>query len=301
MGRFDLTRSSRRKQPVNGGNGQMVLKIRILLAITLLTFSFNADAAPQGIPSCYAANPALGLPAGKPTREVFVLADQTTVLDADLRQAVKGAVGGLLTPGTEFSVLRFSAFAQGRYMSAAQEGVLEAPISEQQRFHANSRILPIFDKCLHGQMAFGRRVALAAIDQSFAESSQELQHSDVLASIRDLSMRVKSSPARDKIVIIASDMLENSSISSFYYRKTVRRIVPADEMRKAISNNLIGNFAGARVYIVGAGLLPNANGIQPYRDPLAIGALREFWSTYFARSNARLIEMGTPALLRPVQ
>jgi hypothetical protein len=125
-------------------------------------------------------------------------------------------------------------------------------------------------------------------------------------SLKELSSRIRQSTAREKIVFLVSDMLENSGISSFYASKNVRAIEPAVELKKAQEAQVVGDFGGARVFVLGAGLVQgNAGGknkdIGVYRNPKAMSALRQFWDTYFEASHAVLAEFGAPALLSPVK
>jgi hypothetical protein len=132
-------------------------------------------------------------------------------------------------------------------------------------------------------------------------ATNDLSKSDILAALKDISDKVRASPASDKVVLLASDMLENSSVSSFYSHNAVRRIDPKAEMMKATAAGLIGDFGGARVYVIGAGLLAgDAKVKNAYRDPQTMSALKEFWTLYFQKSNASIGEFGAPALLGAV-
>ena len=95
------------------------------------------------------------------------------------------------------------------------------------------------------------------------------------------------------------------SRTSFYTHNAVRHIYPAVELKKAQENNLFGDFGSARIYLLGPGVIqPAANGSTAerngYRDPMTLMDLKQFWSGYFARSNAPLVEFGAPALLEPL-
>lgn len=79
---------------------------------------------------------------------------------------------------------------------------------------------------MQSQTKYGLKVAATALNKALAGSSSDLAKSDVLAGLKDLSSRVKKSEAKNKVVILASDMLENSSITSFYAKQAVRLIDP---------------------------------------------------------------------------
>ncbi|MHB1301062.1 MAG: hypothetical protein ACYCY8_09385 [Burkholderiales bacterium] len=65
--------------------------------------------------------------------------------------------------------------------------------------------------------------------------------------MKTVSSAVSKDPAKQKVVFVVTDSLENSSVTSFYVRHGVRRIDPTKEMEKAESNHVIGNFGGASV------------------------------------------------------
>ena len=257
------------------------------------------------IPSCYAANK-LQIASPLPQTELFVIIDETTPLDPKLQDAVRENVGRILKPGSAYVVAGFSAFSQGRYLEVLSAGTLEGPIEESVRDDISVKRLRTFDECMSGQLSFGRKAAAAAINKALASSTSALAKSDILGSLKELSERVRQSQAASKIVFLVSDMLENSSISSFYASNNVRLIDPAAEMKKARDAHFIGDFGGARVFVLGGALITeNLNGKAQantaYRNPKAVDQLHQFWDSYFEASHAKLAEFGAPALVSPVQ
>ncbi len=279
-------------------------KLSIALLPALLCGGVQAGVA-NDVPSCYAASK-IGLQAPIAETELFVIVDQTTPLDSNLQDSVRENVGRLVKPGSAFVVASFSSFGQGRYLEVLTAGTLEAPVAEKARDDIGVRIMQTFDACMKGQADFGRRTAAGALNKALAGSSPDFAKSDVMASLKELSSRVRQSKARNKIVFVVSDMLENSAISSFYSNRNVRNLDLAAELKKAESGQQIGDFGGARVFVLGAGLVQeNGGGANRnsgiYRDPKTMASLRQFWSEYFTRSNAKLVEFGAPALLVPIQ
>jgi len=275
-----------------------------LLVATVLSPVAQAGIA-NDIPSCYAANKLkVALPVSQ--TEVFVLIDQTTLLDAALQDAVRENAGRLVKAGSAFVIASFSAFAQGRYLEVLSAGTLEGQIDAKLRDDISVKVLRNFDACMSSQAAFGRKSAAAALNKALAGTRPEFAKSDVMGSLKELSSRVRQSTARERIVFVVSDMLENSGISSFYANKNVRAIDPAAELKKAQDAQVVGDFGGARVFVLGAGLIQEAAGGKSkesgiYRDPKTIGVLRQFWEQYFEASHAKLTEFGAPALLSPVK
>jgi hypothetical protein len=136
-------------------------------------------------------------------------------------------------------------------------------------------------------------------------SSSSLNQSDIMMALKTVSAAFSQEKAAHKVVFVVTDGLENSSVASFYAHDAVRRVDPNVELKKAESNNLFGDFGGAKVLVVGAGVMaPLSVGSTAvrdgYRDPRTLMSLNQFWTGYFSHSNATLVEFGEPALLEPL-
>ncbi|MYN02440.1 hypothetical protein GTP41_10045 [Pseudoduganella sp. DS3] len=272
-----------------------------LLAAPLLFSSSVMAAQLDAIRSCHEKP----LPAPRaPETELIVAIDQTTPLSPSLKQMVADNVKAYLQPGHAFSIAVFSAYTQGRYTEVLASGRIEAALPKAVRDDISKPVLNKFEQCLGRQPAQAMQVAGTALRSAFAESSGSIAKSDVLASLKAVSALAAESRAPQKIVLIVSDMLENSSVGNFYAEqgKSVRKIDAGKELRSVEDNKLLGNFGGAKVYVIGAGLLSvDAANAKSYRDPKTMQALAEFWSAYMQKSHAELVEFGQPALLRPMR
>lgn len=255
----------------------------------------------NNVPSCYAANK-MDAPDGTDTA-IFVLIDQTTPLNDQLHnQAEKNAYGYLMKHGGQFVVAAFSSFEQDHYMSILGAGVDEKPVPEGDRMSISVPKLQKLDACLKKQKAYAGKMAVSLMDKAITGASDQLGKSDILASLKEFSAVVRHSKAAHKVVFVVSDMLENSSISSFYASNSVRQVNPEAELKKAVDNGMIGDFGGAVIYVMGAGIVSEAgakNGI--YRDPKTLHALSAFWKSYFDKSQASVAEFGMPAMLRTIE
>jgi hypothetical protein len=255
----------------------------------------------DAIPGCY--DKRLPPRSGTINTEIFVMIDQTTPLDLELRQSVADNLKPFLGPNNGFSVSTFSAYTQGHYTQVLVSGKLDPLLDVAQRNDISKPLLAKFDQCMAAQPRMATQLAGAALRSAFEGTSGEIARSDVIASIKAISSRVKSSPAKNRVVLLVSDMLENSSISSFYADKgqSVRKIEPEKEMKLVNDNQLLADFGDAKIYVIGAGLLSDdASKAKRYRDPKTMQALFSFWKMYFSKSNAQLIEFGQPALLNPI-
>lgn len=257
-----------------------------------------AAAPVNQIPSCYAVNP-VQLPTPKPAKHLFILIDQTTPLDANLQSSLATITRSLVKPGTAFSIYSFSAYSQGRYLDLKAMGMLETSIPKNARGSIGVKVLKNFDKCMAGQYKYGLNLALKAEGAAVQHSATDLLKSDVISTLSEVSRQVKASNAPSKTILIVSDMLENSSVSSFYSKNATRRIDPEKELAIVAQNNMFGDFGEAAIYVMGAGLVQETD--KPvYRDPKTMQALKHFWESYFKKSNGKLIEFGAPGLIGDV-
>lgn len=268
----------------------------------LATLSGAAAAPVNQIPSCYAAGK-LDVKPAPAQRAFFIVLDETVVLDDALKRSLWELVKPVIGPGTDVSVYRFSAYSQGKYLDVVASGLLETPLPAKARDDISVPKLKTFDACMTGQAQFGLNLARNAIGKVLADSTFDLAKSDIDGSLFALAKVVKDSKAPVRTVLLVSDMLENSTVSSFYQNKGVRNVDPAAELKKVDSAKLFGDFGGANVYVMGAGLIqavPGARNAQ-YRDTKTMSSLQQFWTGYFERSNAKLEAFGTPALLTVIK
>lgn len=271
------------------------------LALALALAAPHCVAVENVVPTCYQGK--LGAEPAPAATELFVLVDQTTVFDTNLQQQVANSVRPFMAADNAFSVTIFSAFSQGRYARVLTSGTIEPTIAPARRDDISKPLLNKFDACTKRQPQQATQAVGAALRTAFGGASADLARSDVLASFKSISTRIKNSTAQRKVVVIASDMLENSSVTAFYGSggNSVRQIDPAKELGIVDANALLGDFGGAEIYVIGAGLLSgDAARTNKYRDPKTMRALTGFWGAYFDKSNGKVVEIGQPALLNPV-
>jgi len=250
------------------------------------------------IPSCYAwAN----LDAQQPApsgRELVVIIDQTVYLNDALQRTAWGHIVRTLRPGDAVRLYQFSAFLEDHYLRLPFVGRLEAPLASKARNRIGANSLKQLDACLAQQVTFFQENFGKQFAASFAAPDTNIARSDILASLQkiasDLTAHTEGSAVvTDRIILLVSDMLENSSLTSFYRAGRVRDIDPTAEMKKAQS--LVADFDGARVYVHGAGLV-GGKAAGSYRAGDTLRKLEQFWREYLTQSNARLQAFGTPEL-----
>lgn len=284
-----------------------MLKHKLLSAIAalILTASFAAHAGlTNDVPSCYVANH-YKFTSAPYTKLAYILVDQTVMLNAELKQEALDNASRLMGLGTKFIVAEFSAFSQDRYLSVLNTGVIESPMTQSEHDNVPVHSLAAFDSCMKGQAGYSVNMVSKAVVSAMSGATDTLAQSDIMMALKTISDVVAKDTAKQKVVFIVTDGLENSSITSFYSKNGVRLIDPKQEIGKAVENHLVGNFGGASIYVLGAGVMPPPkDGTKAeragYRDPKTLDRLSSFWKAYFEQSNAKLLEFGMPALVSPV-
>jgi len=256
------------------------------------------------VPSCYGAFHLAAAPQ-QPTRVVYVLIDQTVLLDPSLQQSVLDNVDRTIQPGAKFVIAEFSAFAQSHYLKVLHTGYVEQPLPNDAYNALPITKAPRIKACFGQQLAFARKMAASATRQAMVESSSTLDASEIMGALEELGPAVRSDAAPDKVLFLVSDGLENSRTTSFYAHNGVRDISPAVELAKARTNGMFADLGGAKTYVLGGAVMPPArDGTQAqrdgYRDSKTIHDLRAFWQGYFESSHAHLVEFGAPSLVTPV-
>lgn len=256
------------------------------------------------VPSCYGAFHLKAAPQ-PPERLVYVLIDQTVLLDPNLQQSVLDNLDRMIEPGSKFVIAEFSAFSQGHYLDVLHTGVVEQPLPDDAYGSIPITKAPQIKACFGQQLAFARKMAATTAKQVMQTSTSSLNESEIMGAIGEVGPAIRADQATSKVLFLVSDGLENSRVASFYAHNTVRDINPAAELGKAKSSQMFADLGGSKVYVLGGAVMPPATvGTRAerdgYRDVKTIHDLKAFWQGYFDASHAQLVEFGAPALVTAV-
>ncbi|WP_249673128.1 hypothetical protein [Pseudomonas abieticivorans] len=275
---------------------------RALLACTPLLFGAPLLLAAErnDLPSCYDF---AKLPQYRPApsgRELVIIVDETVQLPKDLKDSTYSHALRYVKPGDSVRLYQFSAYLPGNYMKLMYAGQLEGKLDDKVRDDIGMNSLRQLDGCLAKQVDFFRKGLGQKLVESFAKPGEDIAKSEIFFSLKQIGEDIAQRPAPDKVVLLVSDMLENSDFGSFYANNQIRAIDPAAELKKVEQKNLFAHLGGAKVYVMAAGLVPNAvkNG---YRSGSTVQKLETFWRDYLARSDAQLVSFGAPSLTVDLQ
>lgn len=266
-----------------------------MLAGAILSGSLLQAAERNDLPSCYDyAKLSHSRPAGS-GRELVIIVDKTVQLPKELQTSAYNHALRYLKPGDSVRLYQFSAYLAGNYMALMYSGQLEGALEEDARGDIGMNSLRQLDACLIKQRTFLQKALGMKFVESFAQPGQDIAKSEIFFSLKQIGEDISKRPAEQKVVLLISDMLENSAASSFYSNNQMRGIDPAAEMKKVEQHQLFADLGGARVYVMGAGLVPGTSK-NGYRAGTTVQKLEAFWRDYLARSHANLISFGAPSL-----
>jgi hypothetical protein len=274
---------------------------KTLATLMLVALSLNTAAQTErdDIISCYDY---ADLTEQKPvsySRDVVVMVDQTVNLDTNLKKTVHMQVEQLLGSGDRIRIVPFSANAQGRYTDVIFDGTFDTVLSGDQRDDMNRIKLNKFDSCIDKQKGGAIRLVHGKLKESFHDSKQTYPKTELVGSLLTVSHTLFADVAEGrKILILVSDMLENSDISSFYASGKVRKIDEDVELVKYTPLIPDEALSSVDVFVIGGGYLM---GGKAYSSQAALNSLQGFWEKVVAKAGGNLSAFGTPQLLGDIK
>lgn len=232
-------------------------------------------------------------------RELIVVIDGTFDPDVELKKMVHDKVQSYIRPNDKISVISFSSYIGEAYTKLRFSGIIEAGVPDGKRNSISKKVLRQIDDCLQGQINFARKSIDDAIKSGFKPAGVEVPKSEIVGNLSRVlkSLLIPSSEAAaPKTVLLVSDMLENSDITTFYKSNAVKPINVQSEIEKVKSGGYTTNWYGANVYIMGAGWV-HKKYRSGFRGSDIMASLESFWEEYFKLSNATIVEFGQPVLM----
>jgi len=218
-----------------------------LLLLSLLTLS-SLLFARNDVPSCYDALD-LNNPNPSIEKELFILVDQTTPLDKNIMIYTYKNMMKYIKNGYAVTIASFSANSNGKYTDVAYSGKLENLLENNAKHDIAKKALRKYEGCMNGQYKYAKKKATKALVTTLKGANKNLPHSDIVKSLDDIATHIiKPSLAKKKVVLLVSDMIEHSSVTTFYSKGSLKKINVKKEIEKVNKSNYMANFDGAKVY-----------------------------------------------------
>jgi hypothetical protein len=268
---------------------------KLLLTLLFCLPAWGHAGARNDIPDCYGYAKLSEFRSASAGRELTVIVDQTIPMPESIQKSSWGQIQRFVQPGDTVRLYSFSAFLPGQFMQLRFAGELNSAIDDNRRDSIGMQSLRTFDKCLADQRSFFNKKLGQNFVSALREASEDIPRSEIFHSLRDIGSDLGQQPANQRVILLLSDMLENSDFGSFYANSRIRDLQPQAELKRVGDKQLFADLHGARIYVAGAGLVTK-DVKQTYRSGKTMEQLQTFWQGYFEGSNARLMAFGTPSL-----
>ncbi len=232
-----------------------------------------------------------------PERELFILLDQTVKFDQKIAMNLKEKTGEFIRPGDKITIVSFSANANGHFTEVVFTGALERPLPEKARSNTPMRQIKAYKNCMKAQNTNGKTfIAMSMVKAlTLPGDDYDFTNTELIGTINMLARDlIGKSDIKDRILLVYSDVLENSALTTFFKKGEIRKISPKAEMTKVKKAKMIPDLSGTKVYVIWGGWIGEG---KPYLDSRKLNALKGFWEAFFAASGSTLEGFGQPVLL----
>ncbi|MCF8382615.1 MAG: hypothetical protein K9G39_03325 [Chlorobium sp.] len=241
----------------------------------------------------------------QPSAALFVLIDQSISYDDAIKTKALELVSNWIAAGRAVEVYSFSSALPGRYTTRITGGRFDDAPSDAFIDNLKRSERERFTLMHSRQSVIARKAVLSSMMEAFRGSKNGIYHTDIVRTLKEISNYIRSYPAGTKNILLVSDMMENSSMTSFYHKGKARLLYPEKELQKVATKQMTGNFGGkTRVYILGLGFYNTGTAqtqSERYLDSDRINSIAAFWRGYFARSGAVVIETGKPMMFGTIR
>ncbi|AZG74131.1 hypothetical protein [Shewanella livingstonensis] len=270
-------------------------KIGLCSALFLASTQYGVAAERNDIKSCYdyaKVNPQTATQVAE--RHLFVAIDGTFSPDMNIKKLVHQKVQLFLQPGDKITIINFSAYVEDFYTNILFTGKLDTDIED--RDDVSKKLLRKFDNCMNQQGTFVQRKVDSSIIQSFKKDAVDVPKTEILSNLSQVIAPIVAADSEGRrVLLLVSDMVENSDVTSFYASNSLKTIAPEQEITKVTQANMLSDFNQADIYVLGAGWI--ASDTKGFRGGEKMLPLKQFWSQYFKQSNAKLKAFGQPVLM----
>ena len=267
----------------------------LLLLVSGLFVFINTATAATGIASCYK-----GVGEGQsfdvmPDHALYILVDQTTPLSTAMKSRLTQIVSGWGNAGDHVKIVGFSANFRDQYPRLYFDGRVERQPTQEFLFNLHYKEKTTLANCLQEQQKAFNSGFNNQFAQALSDISVEIPKTDLLYSLKQISDQlVKPQDGMKRTVLLVSDGLENSSVTSFYQKGKIKILNDKKVISHVRRKGLVANWKNANVYLYGIGLWPKPS---EYANVKAVSSVGRFWERYFVEGNAIIKAIGTPELL----
>lgn len=226
----------------------------------------------------------------KYNKEVYLLIDESTYFSKKDKEDIIKKVSPFITQNTRINIDSFSEYSRTRKNKDLGTFYIYSDMTEDEEDDISRSKVRKLEHCLNEAKKYAYKGIQKALDEGVRKKGTNLKKSEILKNLKVYSKNnIRFSKAKRKIVIILSDMLENSDYTSFYKNGKLKKLDINKELSIAKKHRLFGKFADAEIYVYGMGLIEVNSDKKEARNAFIMDNLIEFWDEYFIESGGKPI------------
>lgn len=266
------------------------LSCMLTLVLVLTTVSTFANQT-----SCY-SNISYATPEKKEAeRALYVFVDETIPLSDSMKKKIQELLTSWGKPGDLVKIARFSASYRELYPELVYSAFIEQKPDEKFMYNLHYMDKKQVMECLEEQKSRFKLGFETQLKAALKNINPKIPKSEILGSLKLLSKQlVLPDKAKEKILFLITDGIENSGVTSFYARGALKNIDHLKTISSLRKKGMMGYWKNTQVYVYGLGLLADK---KQYVNPNHVQSLKRFWERYFVESGGKILEIGTPELL----
>lgn len=217
--------------------------------------------------------------------EVFVLVDESTYFDNEAQEDIYKKIVPFVKQNTRINIDSFTEYSKTRKNKDLGSYYIYSDLTNDEKDEIGRTLLGSVKDCLDSAKVAAYSGIKKDLEKAFRKKNDNLKKSEILRNLRIYTRNnVRYSKAKRKVVIILSDMLQNSEYMSFYKNGKVKLLDIDKELDNVKKNRLFSTFNGAEVYTYGLGLVEINSSKDSARNLRVLDGLIMFWEDYVSES-----------------
>ncbi|XOB62354.1 hypothetical protein ACMC56_00755 [Campylobacterota bacterium DY0563] len=220
--------------------------------------------------------------------ELFLLIDQSTYFNSEDKKIILQKITPFIKENTRINIYGFTEYSKSRKNKDLGSFYIYSDVTADEEDDVSRSKVKNLAQCLKKAKLYAYEGLKKGLDEGIRKKGDNIQKSEILRNLSIYSKsNIKYSKAKRKIVIIMSDMLENSKHISFYKNGKVKELDIDKELNIVKKRRYLSYFNGAEIHVYGLGKVEVNSTKEDIRDIDILDSLANFWVEYFELSNGK--------------
>lgn len=265
-----------------------MIRNRFILGLMLISiFCSSVLASPQscresiGVDNKYLKNDFY-------STEVYLLIDKSTYFSQKDKDTVLKKISPFIKSNTKINVYSFTEYGKDSKNENFGSYYIYSNLTNNEEDDISRSKVKKITHCLNEVKIFTYNGIKNGLEKGTRKKEDNISKSEILRNLKIYSKNnIRYSKAKRKVVVIMSDMLENSKHISFYKNGLVKLLDINKELELVKKRNLLAAFNDSEIYVYGLGSVEVNSSKEDNRDSDVLDNLADFWDEYFVSSGGR--------------